>query len=195
MGSPDRDFRAGAGRICLDFIRTLRHRGRPCAEEELSTPALVDAWMEQFGPCEFAVGQASDRDVTARALREAIDSLVTAAHSAAGITSCPRSARESVNTAAARPTPEPYLDAHGRLRFRAQDPTTATLAVIARDALDLVSSPQLTRIRRCANPDCQILFLDQSRPGTRRWCSMSTCGNQAKKSAQRVRTTTRPPRA
>ncbi|MDT7565775.1 MAG: hypothetical protein QOG76_4399, partial [Pseudonocardiales bacterium] len=28
-------FRHGAGRLCLDFVRTLRHRGRPEVEEEL----------------------------------------------------------------------------------------------------------------------------------------------------------------
>jgi predicted RNA-binding Zn ribbon-like protein len=65
----------------------------------------------------------------------------------------------------------------------------ATLALTARDALDLVSSSELARMRSCANPDCRVLFVDHSRPGTRRWCSMQTCGNQAKKSAQRARNT------
>lgn len=36
------------------------------------------------------------------------------------------------------------------------------------------------RIRRCANPDCVLWFLDVSRPGTRRWCSMAACGNREK---------------
>ncbi|WP_428993809.1 CGNR zinc finger domain-containing protein [Actinomadura verrucosospora] len=29
--------------------------------------------------------------------------------------------------------------------------------------------------------------MDTSRPGTRRWCSMSTCGNRAKKDALHTR--------
>jgi predicted RNA-binding Zn ribbon-like protein len=60
----------------------------------------------------------------------------------------------------------------------------ATLALVARDALDLVSSADLARVRPCSNPECQVLFLDSSRPGRRRWCSMGTCGNRAKKAAQ-----------
>jgi predicted RNA-binding Zn ribbon-like protein len=36
------------------------------------------------------------------------------------------------------------------------------------------------RIRGCANPDCVLWFLDTSRPGTRRWCSMASCGNRDK---------------
>ena len=36
------------------------------------------------------------------------------------------------------------------------------------------------RIRGCANPDCILWFLDTTRPGTRRWCSMAACGNRDK---------------
>jgi len=38
------------------------------------------------------------------------------------------------------------------------------------------------RIRRCANPVCVLYFLDATKNGTRRWCSMKTCGNRAKAS-------------
>ena len=40
-------------------------------------------------------------------------------------------------------------------------------------------------VRSCAGPDCTILFIDTSRPGTRRWCSMEACGNQAKSAGLR----------
>ena len=36
------------------------------------------------------------------------------------------------------------------------------------------------RVAACANPDCVLWFLDTSRPGTRRWCSMAACGNRDK---------------
>jgi predicted RNA-binding Zn ribbon-like protein len=81
--------------------------------------------------------------------------------------------------------PVPSLDASGRVQWRAADPVTATLALIARDALDLVTSAAITRVRECAGPRCGALFLDGSRPGTRRWCSMGTCGNRAKKTTLR----------
>ncbi len=38
------------------------------------------------------------------------------------------------------------------------------------------------RIRRCAHPDCVLHFHDTSKNGTRRWCSMASCGNRAKAS-------------
>jgi predicted RNA-binding Zn ribbon-like protein len=36
------------------------------------------------------------------------------------------------------------------------------------------------RVRACAGEDCVLWFLDVSRPGTRRWCSMAGCGNRDK---------------
>jgi CGNR zinc finger len=32
--------------------------------------------------------------------------------------------------------------------------------------------------RGCANGDCVLWFLDTTRSGTRRWCSMAGCGNR-----------------
>lgn len=47
-------FRQGSGRLCLDFLRTLRHRGRPDAAEELTDPAALAAWVRQFAPARAA---------------------------------------------------------------------------------------------------------------------------------------------
>ena len=48
------------------------------------------------------------------------------------------------------------------------------------DAAVLLTSDRIALLKRCANPDCGWLFLDESRRGNRRWCSMSGCGNRAK---------------
>jgi predicted RNA-binding Zn ribbon-like protein len=45
---------------------------------------------------------------------------------------------------------------------------------------DLLVEPRRDRVRRCGNEKCVWLFLDDSKSGTRRWCSMSSCGNRAK---------------
>ena len=56
----------------------------------------------------------------------------------------------------------------------------ALLAPVLWSAGDLLASGKLDKIRRCANPECLYLFLDESRAGKRRWCTMSSCGNRAK---------------
>ncbi|MFF8730948.1 CGNR zinc finger domain-containing protein [Streptomyces sp. NPDC015171] len=180
-------FRQGAGRPCLDFIRTLRHRGTAEAVEELPDAEALAAWVRQCGPCPAAVDDAAAASVrTARELREAVHRLIGAAR--AGGTPDAR-ARTLVNEAAAHAVPVPALTASGQLAWHADDPVRAMLALVARDALDLVTSPALDRVRDCAGTACGAVFLDTSRPGTRRWCSMDTCGNRAKKQALRHRAT------
>lgn len=40
----------------------------------------------------------------------------------------------------------------------------------------------LDRLKPCENEDCVLLFLDKSKNKTRRWCSMTICGNKIKAS-------------
>jgi predicted RNA-binding Zn ribbon-like protein len=47
-------------------------------------------------------------------------------------------------------------------------------------AAELLTSSDLERLRRCANPRCGWLFLDTTRNGIRKWCSMAECGGRAK---------------
>lgn len=51
---------------------------------------------------------------------------------------------------------------------------------IARSAATLLTGAQLARVKLCAMPDCGWLYLDESRAGNRRWCSMEICGNRHK---------------
>jgi predicted RNA-binding Zn ribbon-like protein len=45
---------------------------------------------------------------------------------------------------------------------------------------DLLASPGIERLRQCANHPCGWLFLDQSKNGSRRWCSSAECGNASR---------------
>jgi predicted RNA-binding Zn ribbon-like protein len=49
---------------------------------------------------------------------------------------------------------------------------------IVHAALTLVGDGPLQRVKGC--PTCRFLFLDESRNGSRRWCSMEDCGTQDK---------------
>ncbi|MCZ0982582.1 CGNR zinc finger domain-containing protein [Streptomyces diastatochromogenes] len=55
------------------------------------------------------------------------------------------------------------------------------LGVLAADAVQVLGGPRRDRIKACEGPGCAGLFLDTSRGGNRRWCSMNTCGNKVKK--------------
>ena len=59
---------------------------------------------------------------------------------------------------------------------------------IALDAVDLLRSDQLDRVKQCGNVEgCGWLFLDTSRNGSRRWCSMAACGSRIKMRRQYAR--------
>lgn len=58
--------------------------------------------------------------------------------------------------------------------------TTTIVDRIALQAADLITSEDVLRLRRCANPECGWLFLDTTRNRLRKWCSMAECGGRAK---------------
>jgi predicted RNA-binding Zn ribbon-like protein len=85
--------------------------------------------------------------------------------------------------------PRPRVD-QTALELRWATPVTGpqVLGALARDALDLIGSAALReRIRECSGDNCYLIFLDTSRPGNRRWCSMERCGNRNKVRAHRAR--------
>src|SRR5436190_13304887 len=88
--------------------------------------------------------------------------------------------REELNRWAARGPLAPQLTTGGELVWVAARPVEGMLATIARDAVDLLSSPLAGRIRECAASDCALLFVDASRPGRRQWCSSGACGNRVR---------------
>jgi predicted RNA-binding Zn ribbon-like protein len=51
---------------------------------------------------------------------------------------------------------------------------------VVRSAVELMTGPNLTKLRRCAAENCDWLFLDMSKAGNRLWCDMTVCGNRAK---------------
>ena len=165
-----RDFVLLAGRPALDLCNThLRGLERLASTDDLSHWFVAAGLADQPPPI-------SRRDLEAvRSLRENLRHALLGADG-------PRIARIA----------EDWLDhAPGRLciepetlqpRFTPGARTCSCLMVSAvLDALDLVrDSPG--RVRECADPGCQVMFVDTSRNGSRRWCSMEGCGARAKAS-------------
>ena len=52
---------------------------------------------------------------------------------------------------------------------------------------DLVCNTELSQVRNCEGPTCNLYFVDVSKNKKRRWCTMSVCGNRAKAAAHRAR--------
>ncbi|MWC00307.1 CGNR zinc finger domain-containing protein [Agromyces seonyuensis] len=150
--------------------------------ERLNTPVELGEWFGARLP--FAIGQARSRDLfDAVALRDAIARMVAAA--AAGAELRPADV-DLVNLYAATPDIPPSLGGGSRQAGRSVQSVAQSLSTIARDAVGLFDPANEGRIRICEG-QCGYLFLDTSRAGTRRWCSMQRCGNRAKVRAHRAR--------
>lgn len=57
------------------------------------------------------------------------------------------------------------------------------VAPLAEALAVLLAEGDAKRVRRCRNEQCGLWFYDVSKNGSRRWCSMSRCGNRAKAAA------------
>lgn len=162
-----------SGRACLDFAHTAGTR--EWVEPELVyDPHTLERWL----------GHVLGLDVRARAadvaaahrLRTAVLQLARARTEDRHLDPADV---QTLNTFAAVAPPVAQLTADGAVAPVVAT-ATAGLSAIARDAIELLTGPLGQRIRVCAAADCAFLFVDASRPGTRRWCSMERCGNLAK---------------
>ncbi len=166
--------RLRSGRPCIDFVHTGADYSMDF--EAFTTAADVELWLPAIvGIRTPLIARAGDVPKVI-ALRTAIRACVVAV-----VDGKPPSAAAvvAVNTAASQPTIVPRLIIGG---VSATEPASVTqvLSALARDAIDLLSSPYAERIRECASEHCGLFFVDTSRPNQRRWCSMELCGNRAK---------------
>ena len=63
---------------------------------------------------------------------------------------------------------------------------TAAEAALA-SAVVLQIQGRLGRVRLCGGEDCRWAFYDESRNGSRQWCSMGVCGNRQKARTYRAK--------
>jgi predicted RNA-binding Zn ribbon-like protein len=176
------------GRPAVDFVNTHRERWRR-GVETLVTPDDLATWLVRAGVMEHPA--AVSRKVLGQAvdLREAIDTLLVCAIDG---TPAPTEAITLIDDWLVFAGVRPQLirdDAGVPLlteRAAADSPRRA-LGTIALDAATMLGTDQRARIRICASETCSGRFFDRSPAGRRRWCSMRTCGNEAKARRHRER--------
>lgn len=143
----------------------------------------LGAWLQsRFPEVAATTGEREFRD--AEMLRAAIGRLALQASRAE--TLGPADV-DVVNLFAATPDIPPVLAGGGRQAGRTLARPHQALGTVARDAVRLFGPDADGRIRECSADDCGLVYLDTSRSGNRRWCSMQRCGNRAKVRAHRAR--------
>ncbi|GHH95975.1 CGNR zinc finger domain-containing protein [Streptomyces capillispiralis] len=179
--------RFDTGRICLDLLATA-HPG-----ERIDSVAALRAWITGSGlvPQGTALAHADPSwPVAFRELRAQIGSLVRG-RPAPGVPSYDLAlARVNELARAAPPAPRAVPGEDGALVRGLDGPPgrAALLAVIARDAVDLLTDPAArASLRQCEGDNCPIVYVDTSRGRRRRWCSSEVCGNRERVARHRRR--------
>jgi predicted RNA-binding Zn ribbon-like protein len=176
-------FRFVSGHRALDLVATFGDRHRE-GVERLRQPTDLDRWLRVTGlPTSTP---ACDQDLEdARRLREAINRLARAS-----MQRKPGDASDihELNNWASGSQLAPQLDRRFHRHWRAPSAIRGALALIAREAVELLTGPEQKLIRECAAaPACSLLYLDRSRGRRRRWCEMERCGARAKMADYRHR--------
>ncbi|MEU2228352.1 CGNR zinc finger domain-containing protein [Streptomyces sp. NPDC012751] len=173
------------GHPALDFAATLRAR-RSARFEMFATPERLNAWYLESGLVD-TITPGGEEDVReAITLREAVYRLVTNRRLGEGFD---REALAVVNGAARKTPVTPQLTTTGR--HNEATPEQA-LATVARQAVELLSGPDVPLLKECGNPECTRVYIDRSRGMRRQWCGMESCGNKIKAAAYRARKKTAP---
>jgi predicted RNA-binding Zn ribbon-like protein len=181
------------GRLCLDFINTVHNYRSDTPRDDISNYSDLVAWSWRAG----IVDDAEKRLLNREALQRPGEALAA--------TENVRRLREGLYrlfaaTAEGKPADGEDLAilnaalsealVQSQIILRAEGFTWSwskegrmldrLLWPVVRSAADLLTSTDLSRLRRCAGDDCTWLFLDTSKNHSRRWCEMKVCGNRVK---------------
>jgi predicted RNA-binding Zn ribbon-like protein len=161
----------------LDLInsRWSDHLGSGQFFERLSRPAFRRAFLKRWG---YRVDDPEDHAAWSRltelrvVLRTALESYMVGRPLAPPIRRLLESHmnRAPVAFALSR-TPGGYHLSLKRMG-KAWDIVTAEIATSGVKVMTEQRS-----IKKCANPDCSWMFIDESKPRSRRWCNVSICGS------------------
>ena len=180
MSIPNDSLRSS--RLSIDLTWTLRYRNvQPT--ELLATPGDLRRWTSSHGL--KTSGQLRDQDLARfRELREAIFGALSQTIDEQRIS---HAQRQVINDNAIHPPYRPSLSSNRSATLEHDgNGVDEALSAIARDAIELLTLND-DRLRRCEGPACALIFYDESRPGTRRWCDTSRCGNRANTYSYRQR--------
>lgn len=173
-----------AGGTALDFIYTTAFRTD--IDNFVAAEGLAEWLVSHFPDIQGEIG---DRELAdAEALRGAITGIARSISRGSETSS---DDIDVINLYSATPDIPPVLAGSTRRAGRTGIRPAQALSAMAREAIGMFDDGQRDRVRECAASDCGLIFYDDSRAGSRRWCSMQRCGNRAKVRAFRAKSASR----
>src|SRR5215831_16728549 len=205
--APEPAFDLSGGRLCLDFANTLGDKRVTQPREGLNTYADLVSWSRQAGI------------VSASSARRLLEEGSRHPRRAAAVLERARQLREAIyriwagevrredpaladlgllNSVVAEALTHQRLVREGDRYALGWDDGQALESIlwpVAKSAAELLTSEEGKLVRQCegfAATECAWLFIDETRNRSRRWCSMTSCGNRAKARRHYQRSRKRP---
>ena len=199
----DSDFPFIGGDLSLDLVNTLSHHFDPVGPfEMLETPEHLLDWYEASN-----LIQANERKVlepkrkvlltSAQTLRSHLNNIYRGLIRNANGTRNDRKIKKQIDEALTGLNATLELGRDRVILRREQDSFQREVQLEIRGLLDpavrvahlaahRLEHLELHRLKECANPECDLIFYDETRNALRRWCDMTTCGNRLKQARHRA---------
>jgi len=187
MDSGNYRYQFVAGNLALDFVNTVAFRADPGKKKDhLQRAEDVHQWASQAQLPDRAAISFGPLAVTAalRRIRAVREQLFAVFHAIASDEPIPADTLAQVGNALLDCCSRRCLSIEGaEVRWTWRPDARCTdylLYPVLTAATDLLTSVSRGLVRQCEDAGCGWLFLDRSNARTRRWCSMSDCGNRHK---------------
>ena len=169
----------------LDLRHFVHHGVQHTQADELEDPASLGAWMARHKLGEAGKTPSTATFEAALALRAAIRDYLERDLQARRRDA---SVSEALERAMARfPLRVTAAGKQGLKLAPAGTDAMAGLSAIVAELYDGAAYGTLDRLKMCASDECKRVFFDRSKPGTRRWCQSTLCGNRQKTRTYRER--------
>ncbi|HEX3803990.1 MAG TPA: CGNR zinc finger domain-containing protein [Solirubrobacteraceae bacterium] len=184
------------GHVALDFVNTAEERGHPQAEDCLNSPADLRLWGERYGLLATATATAAAGDADADADADEFERAITARELlyalfleyTRGEQPSEAQLAELAQLAAAAHEAGSLSVDDGRVAWQWSETDLASVRhTVVAHAVELLGDVPAARLKQCPGDHCGWLFLDTTKRGNRRWCSMRECGQEAKDAQRRAR--------
>ncbi|CAM4022374.1 hypothetical protein GCM10027565_15660 [Bordetella tumulicola] len=160
----------------LDLRRYVEGGQVHVPDDELDSAAKLQAWLRNRGAIAKKATLSAQDLGRALALRDALRSFLQLAPAERAADAA---IAAQINAAAAHFPMTLAMGKAGAITLQSGSLTGGLSRVLA-EFYQLSVTDRLDRMKMCASDECSWIFYDRSKPGNRRWCSSTLCGNREK---------------
>jgi predicted RNA-binding Zn ribbon-like protein len=169
----------------VDLRHFVHHRVQHAQADELESAARLGAWMAHRRMIRPGAVPSPAGFEAALALRDAIRDYLECEP---GDRRRKVSISNALDSTMARFPLRVIKDGKEGLKLAAAGTDTmAGLSAVIAELYNGSANGTLDRLKMCASDECKRVFFDRSKPGTRRWCQSTLCGNRQKTRTYRER--------